>query len=106
MPDGARPEALGFIGGGSRSRFWGRIIASVLGITLVRYEGAERGPAFGAARLARLAVTGEDPATVATPPRIADTIAPEARLSDLYAPRLASFRSLYQALKPEFQRSP
>ncbi len=106
VPDGARPEALGFIGGGSRSRFWGRIIASVLGITLVRYEGAERGPAFGAARLARLAVTGEDPATVATPPRIADTIAPEARLSDLYAPRLASFRSLYQALKPEFQRSP
>ncbi len=105
VPTGPRPDVMGFIGGGSRSRFWGRIIASVLGITLVRYEGAERGPAFGAARLARLAVTGEDPATVATPPRIADTIAPEARLSDLYAPRLTRFRSLYQALKPEFQRS-
>ncbi len=106
VPSGSRPESLGFIGGGSRSRFWGRIVASVLGITLVRYEGAERGPAFGAARLARLAVTGEDPAAVATPPRVADTIAPDTRLSDLYAPRLASFRSLYRALKPEFQRSP
>ena len=106
VPTGPRPDHLGFIGGGSRSRFWGRIIASVLGITLVRYEGAERGPAFGAARLARLAVTGEDPATVATPPRIADTIAPEPRLGDLYAPRLEHFRSLYKALKPEFQHSP
>ncbi len=106
VPTGARPESLGFIGGGSRSRFWGRIIASVLGITLVRYEGADRGPAFGAARLARLAVTDEDPADVATPPRIADTIAPEARLSDLYESRLERFRSLYQALKPEFQGSP
>ena len=106
VPTGPRPDRLGFIGGGSRSRFWGRIVASVLGITLVRYEGAERGPAFGAARLARLAVSGEDPAAVATPPRIADEIAPEGRLSDLYAPRLAAFRSLYRALKPEFQRSP
>ena len=76
----------------------------MLGLTLVRYEGAERGPAFGAARLARLAATGEDPAMVATPPRVADTIAPDARLSDRYAPRLAAFRSLYDALKPEFQR--
>ena len=102
--DGPRPRSLGFIGGGSRSRFWGRIVASVLGVTLVRYEGAERGPAFGAARLARLAATGEDPATVATSPRVADTIAPDAQLGESYAPRLAAFRSLYAALKPEFQR--
>lgn len=106
VPTGPRPDHLGFIGGGSRSHFWGRIIAAVLGITLVRYEGAERGPAFGAARLARLAVTGEDAKAVATPPPIADTIAPEARLGDLYAPRLERFRSLYKALKLEFQRSP
>ena len=104
LPAGPRPEALGFIGGGSRSRLWGRIIASVLGLTLVRYEGAERGPAFGAARLARLAATGEDPARVATPARVADTIAPEAYLSDRYAPRFAAYRSLYAALKPEFRR--
>ena len=55
------PTVMGFIGGGSRSRFWGSIIASVLGITLVRYEGAERGPAFGAARLAPARRHGRGP---------------------------------------------
>jgi xylulokinase len=99
-----RPGSLGFIGGGSRSRFWGRIIASVLGVTLLRHEGAERGPAFGAARLARLAATGEDMAAVATPPPIKDVIPPEPALQDAYAPRRAAFRSLYTALKGEFAR--
>ena len=102
-PDG-RPDTLGFIGGGSRSRFWGRIIASVLGVTLLRHEGAERGPAFGAARLARLAATGEDPAAVATAPAVTDVLAPEPALQDAYAPRVAAFRSLYAALKGEFAR--
>ncbi len=101
---GPRPAALGFIGGGSRSPFWGRIIASVLDLELIRHEGSERGPAFGAARLARLAATGEDPRDVATPPAVAGTIAPDPRLRDLYAPRLAAFRSLYAALKGEFGR--
>ncbi len=103
-PGRDRPEALGFIGGGSRSPFWGRIIASVLGIALVRYEGAAHGPAFGAARLARLAATGEDPAAVATAPAVAEVIAPDARLRDGYEPRLGAFRSLYAALKGEFAR--
>ena len=105
-PERARPAALGFIGGGSRSRFWGRVIASVLDLALVRYEGAERGPAFGAARLARLAATGDEPAAVATPPAVAEVIEPDARLADAYAPRIAAFRSLYAALKGEFARSP
>ena len=49
------------IGGGSRSRAWAGIIASVLGIPLHRSAEGERGGAFGAARLARLALSGEDP---------------------------------------------
>ena len=100
-----RPAALGFIGGGARSRLWGRIIAAVLDVPLERHTGGERGPAFGAARLARLAVTGEAPADVAVPPPIADTIPPEPRLVDAYAPRLTAFRALYAALKPEFTRA-
>ncbi len=47
------------IGGGARSLFWTRIIASTLGIPITRYTGSESGPAFGAARLARIAATGE-----------------------------------------------
>ncbi|RYC32391.1 xylulokinase [Lichenibacterium minor] len=99
-----RPAALGFIGGGARSRLWGRMIASVLDVPLERHAGGARGPAFGAARLARLAATGGDARDVAVPPPIADVVAPEARLADAYAPRLEAFRSLYAALKGEFAR--
>ena len=103
LDGGTIPSELGFIGGGSRSLLWGRMIAAVLGTTLVRYAGSERGPAFGAARLARLAATGEDPIAVARSPEVADTIAPESRLAEVYAPRLVRFRSLYRALKGEFE---
>ncbi|MFL5828530.1 MAG: xylulokinase [Solirubrobacteraceae bacterium] len=99
-----RPDALGFIGGGARSLFWGRMIAAVLDTTLVRYRGADRGPAFGAARLARLCATGEPVGAVATAPPVEGVIASDARLRDLYAPRLAAFRALYRALRPEFAR--
>ncbi|NBJ11659.1 xylulokinase [Microvirga arsenatis] len=92
----------GMIGGGSRSAFWARIFASVLNLPMVRYEGSDKGPAFGAARLARLATTGEAPETVCTTPNILETIEPEVHLVDLYRPRVEAFRSLYQALKPEF----
>lgn len=66
---GAMPirEAM-VIGGGSRSDLWLSILADVLAIPLSRYRQAEAGAAFGAARLARLACTGEDPEAVCTPP--------------------------------------
>ena len=52
----------------ARSRFWMKILASALGKTVVLQDGSEAGPAFGAARLARLAATGEDPAEVCAKP--------------------------------------
>jgi xylulokinase len=95
-------SALGFIGGGARSAFWGKIIASVLGISLLQYEGANRGPAFGAARLARLCVTGETFGDIVTRPAVQSTIEPDERLCRLYEPRKEAFRSLYRALCPIF----
>jgi len=92
----------GLIGGGSRSAFWARILANVLNIPLVRYQGSDKGPAFGAARLARLAATGEAPEAICSAPTMLETIEPEPRLADLYASRIESFRRLYRALKPEF----
>src|SRR5215468_8868693 len=70
------------IGGGARSRFWGRILASALDRPLHYHAGAEVGPAFGAARLARLAVTGEQPAAVCTAPPIQAVIEPEPALRE------------------------
>ena len=52
------------VGGGSRSALWAQIIADVLGIPVHRVEEGEVGAALGAARLGRLAATGEDPANV------------------------------------------
>jgi xylulokinase len=93
------------IGGGSKSRFWTKIFASVLNIPIIRYQGSDKGPAFGAARLARLATTGEAPEEVCTAPSVLETVEPEPQLAELYSPRVKSFRSLYHALKPEFARS-
>ncbi|HJS87495.1 MAG TPA: xylulokinase [Acetobacteraceae bacterium] len=86
------------IGGGSRSRAWVAIIAAVLGIPVHRLAEGEYGGAFGAARLARLAVTGEAPEVVCTPPARVETILPEPNLADAYAERLARYRALYPAL--------
>ena len=86
-------------GGGSRSRTWLAILASVLGIPLSRPAAGEHGAALGAARLGRMAATGEDAATVCRPPVIAETIGPDTALVTAYARRHAQFRSAYPALR-------
>jgi xylulokinase len=96
---GSRIETADVIGGGSRSAAWIAILASVLGITLYRLAEGEHGGAFGAARLARLAATGEVAETICTPPHRLEAIAPDPALADAYAARLARYRALYPALK-------
>ena len=95
---GGLPERIAVNGGGSRNRFWMRILASALRKTLVLPDGSETGPAFGAARLARLAATGEDPAVVCLKPATAEMVVPDPALSDAYGERLTRFRALYGAL--------
>ena len=87
------------IGGGSRSSTWITILASVLGITLHRLADGEHGGAFGAARLARLAATGEDPMALCTPPRRLAAVAPVPALQQAYEARLTRYRALYPALR-------
>ncbi len=99
---GALPAAIAVNGGGSKSHLWMRILASALNRTVLLAEGAEAGPAFGAARLARLAATGEDPAEVCGKPPIASAIAPDPALVLAYAERLEKFRNIYSALVPLF----
>ncbi len=97
---GGLPGRIAVNGGGSQSRFWMRILASALDKTVLLQAGAEAGPAFGAARLARLAATGEDPAEVCTKPPVAAEVPPDPALKDAYAERLPRFRSLYRAVAP------
>ena len=84
------------IGGGSRSRFWLSVLANVLNFPIHRSDEGESGAAFGAARLGRLAVTGEAIDAVCTPPRRIETFEPERALVDAYAERLPAWRELYR----------
>ena len=95
---GTRIEAADVIGGGSRSRAWIAIIAAVLGIPLHRLAEGENGSASGAARLARMAVTGEAPDAVCTPPARAETVLPHAALAAAYLGRVAQYRGLRTCL--------
>jgi xylulokinase len=98
VASGTRIETADVIGGGSRSHAWVAIIASVLGIPLSRLAAGETGGAFGAARLARMAVTGEAPDVVCTPPVRAETILPDPALTSAYAARLAVYRGLNKGI--------
>ncbi len=89
------------IGGGSRSRVWIAIIASALGIPLHRLADGETGGAFGAARLARMAVTGESPKSVCIPPARVETILPDPDLVSAYAIQQRRYRALYQGMSHE-----
>lgn len=68
----------------------------MLNIPIHRLAEGETGAAFGAARLARLAVTGETIASVCTPPARVRSFAPDHRLSADYAERLPQWRRLYR----------
>jgi xylulokinase len=90
------------IGGGSQSRLWLAIMASVLNLPLSRLDGGEAGGALGAARLGRMAATGESPSTVCKPPKRVETIAPKPALVEQYNEAYRRYRSLYPALKEAF----
>lgn len=96
---GSAPKSLNVIGGGARSQLWGEILAAALGLPLHYRSGGDVGPAFGAARLGRLAATGEVVDDVCTEPQLLDTVEPRAAWVDAYAERLVRFRKLYALLR-------
>ena len=87
------------VGGGTRSRLWGQMLADVLGIALQLPEGAETGAALGAARLAMLAAGAGDEASVCVAATVREVFAPDPGAEADYAPRLARYRALYGAEK-------
>jgi xylulokinase len=96
---GTRVEELALIGGGSRSRYWGRILAAALGVRLVYLEGGEVGPALGAAKLAQIAVTGALPGEICGRPPISHIVEPDSALVERLTPKLAKFRAAYPAIR-------
>ena len=96
---GTRIREADVIGGGSRSRLWIQILAAVLDIPLHRLADGEHGGAFGAARLGRIAATGEAPSLVCTPPTRIETIPPDPELAAAYARQIGRYRKLGPAVR-------
>ena len=93
---GPRIETLSVIGGGARSALWGEILAAILDRPLEYRAGGERGGAFGAARLARLAVTGEAPEALCKPPALERVVTPHAEWREAYQRLYARYRAAYR----------
>ncbi|MAC76923.1 MAG: xylulokinase [Rhodobacteraceae bacterium] len=96
---GTRLDRVTGIGGGTRSLYWCRLLATVLGIPVDRPVAGEFGAALGAARLAICGVTGAAPEDVMTPPQIAETVAPQTDLVAAFAEAHGHYRKSYPAVK-------
>lgn len=99
---GAEIHAVSVIGGGARSALWGRILASALDQPLHYHSSGDVGPAFGAARLARLAVRGETARAVCVAPPVTHIVEPDPALRARYGDRLMTYRRLYRQLREVF----
>ena len=98
---GGTAESLWLVGGGARSEWWAKLLASMLNTRLVNGVGAEAGGALGAARLAWLACGGTVDEVCRTPD-IARVAEPDANLATELKPRHERFQRLYGALRAEF----
>ena len=87
------------VGGGSRSLYWLKILATVLDMPIDLPAEGDFGAAFGAARLALIAASGADPLQICTPPATQTTIEPEQQHRAAYAAAYARYCRLYPALK-------
>ncbi len=92
-------------GGGARSEFWRKVLASVFGVPIATLESQE-GSAYGAALLAMVGSgrfeTVEEACRTAIQER--DRAEPDADWEKRYGKDYGTFRDLYPALKPFFPR--
>ena len=99
---GAQIDEVTVIGGGAKSPLWGRILASVLQRPLIYREGSEVGPAFGAARLARIGLESAPAHKVCVKGNVTQTILPDLKMQNYYEKQYITFKALYQSVKPYF----
>ncbi len=87
------------IGGGSRSRYWVELIATLLNTPIDLPKSGGFGAALGAARLAMVGATGAPIADVMTAPAIAETVEPRAELQSAYQDAWAKFAASYSPIR-------
>ena len=99
---GTRIAQAAVVGGGANSRQWVSLVAAACGFALQRPTGGDRGGAFGAARLARLAHTGEAVEAVCRPVAAESVTPPDLALRERLAPRYERYKRLYRINLAEF----
>jgi xylulokinase len=95
---GTKIERLLAVGGGSRSDYWLRAIATALEVPVDLPVAGDFGGAFGAARLGLMAATGAG-AEIASRPKIARSVDPDRALVDAFGAGHARFRAAQTALR-------
>lgn len=101
---GIAPRSIMLIGGGARSAYWRQMLADISGQTLDFCTGGDVGPALGAARLARLAMTPQgDMAALLPALPLEQRHQPDADKHANYQRKRAVFAQLYQRLAPLMQ---
>ncbi|VAW21271.1 Xylulose kinase [hydrothermal vent metagenome] len=86
------------VGGGAKSRYWLKTIASILGLEVDVPREGDFGAAFGAARLGLMAASGLKPEQVCTPPEISETIGPDKLLTAAFSERYEAYKAAYPRL--------
>jgi xylulokinase len=105
LESGGHIDEISMTGGGARLPYWGELLAAVLNRPLTYRTGSEIGAALGAARLARMAATGESPSAVSRLPPVVRVVPPDPRLTAMLAQRRGHFVRLYRDLRNTFQES-
>jgi xylulokinase len=96
---GDRPAYLFAIGGGSASRYWVSLLATVLKTPLHIPEGREFGAAMGAAKLGMAATLDAPVSEIMRSVPTAEIIEPVAALTEAYDAAYLAFRAGYPVLK-------
>ena len=95
---GTRLEQVLAVGGGSKSDYWLRAIATALDLSILVPADGDFGGALGAARLAIRAATGAS-AEIATKPPIARSIDPDPALTAAFADGHARYAAARRAIQ-------
>jgi len=95
----ARFDRMLAIGGGAQSRYWVRLLATVLNMPLALPDQGEFGAALGAARLAMVGCDAGSVADIMTPPPIRETVQPDADRQTAYEEAYARWGEIYPAVK-------
>ncbi|MBQ0805399.1 MAG: xylulokinase [Sulfitobacter sp.] len=95
---GTKIDSLMAVGGGSKSDYWLKAIATSLDMPIQLPAAGDFGAALGAARLGRMAATGEG-AEIAVPPPVSRVIEPDQKLVPAFADAHERYSETYRAIK-------